>query len=353
MRSSARQRLLCAVHICLFLTLKCSLLSLFKPIYSTYLVYNTLPSLVKSKPTPIITVSLAYPHPIMAASTATKLTLTSTLPLPKSSFKIPRLGFGVYKSPPSVCVASCLTAIRAGYRHIDTAQYYDNEAEVGSALSQSPVPRSELFITTKILSPAGSVDASYKKCLDSVEKIHPGKEGYVDLFLIHTASSGEKGRREMWEALERLHAEGKARAIGVSNFGIGHIEEMRTWESTTVWPPHANQIELHPFCQQRKIVEYCHKQGIVVEAYSPLVRNQKADDKTLVEVAARLGVSTQQLLIRYCLQKGWVPLPKSDTEERIKKNADVYGFEIGDGDMKTLDGLDEGEKGAIVMVAKN
>ena len=283
---------------------------------------------------------------------ATKLSLNTSLPLPKISTRIPQLGFGVYQSPPSVCIASCLTALKAGYTHIDTAQYYENETEVGRAIKQSSVPRSSLFITTKILSPAGSVEASYKSCLASVEKIDPGKNGYVDLFLIHSPNSGSNARKEMWTALERLHLEGKAKAIGVSNFGIGHIEEMQSW-APSVWPPHANQIELHPWCQQREVVEYCKEHGIIMEAYSPLVRNRKADDPVLNQVAKNCGVSTQQVLIRYCLQKGWVPLPKSDTAERIEKNSEVYGFEIGVDDMKKLDSLDEGPKGAIVMAVKN
>jgi diketogulonate reductase-like aldo/keto reductase len=120
-----------------------------------------------------------------------------------------------------------------------------------------------------------------------------------------------------------------------------------------VWPPHVNQIELHPWCQQRRIDEYCQKNGIVVEAYSPLVRNYKEHDETLVGVSKKYGVTTAQVLIRYSLQKNWVPLPKSDTPSRIVANADVYGFEIGKEEMKTLDDLDQGEAGAIVQAVTN
>ena len=171
----------------------------------------------------------------------TKLALTDLLPLPNSTVKIPRLGFGIYQSPTNVCINSCLTALRTGYRHIDSAQFYRNEAEMGTAVRQSGIPRNEVFLTTKIMSAGGSLEATYKKCIDSVKKID-GDDGYVDLFLIHTPSGGPAARKEMWQALEKLESEGKARAIGVSNFGVGHIEEMKSY--SRIWPPHVNQIEV-------------------------------------------------------------------------------------------------------------
>ncbi len=174
-----------------------------------------------------------------------KLTLEDTLPLPNSSVRIPRLGFGIYQSPRDVCIKSCLTALKAGYRHIDSAQFYQNESEMGEAARQSGIPRSSLFLTTKILTTGGSPDATYKKCLQSVQKVD-GEKGYVDLFLIHTWSGGPAARKELWQALERLESEGRAKAIGVSNFGVGHIEEMKPW--ARVWPPHVNQIEVCHCC---------------------------------------------------------------------------------------------------------
>ncbi|KAK5104502.1 hypothetical protein LTS08_002392 [Lithohypha guttulata] len=280
----------------------------------------------------------------------TKLTKESTLPLPNSSHSIPRLGFGVYQSPADVCNKSCTTALSSGYRHIDTAQFYANETQVGEAVRNSGLKRSDVYITTKILSAGGSVDKSYQKCLDSVKKLD-GEDGYVDLFLIHSPNAGKAAREEMWQALLRAHKEGKAKAIGVSNFGIGHIEGLKGLGN--VWPPHVNQIELHPWCQQRDAVEYCHKNGIVVEAYCPLVRNQKADNETLVGLAKKYNKSTAQILIRWSLQKEWVTLPKSDTPSRIKENGDVFNFEISDEDMKALNDLDEGAGGAIVQAVTN
>ncbi|MCJ1289909.1 hypothetical protein MMC34_001442 [Xylographa carneopallida] len=282
---------------------------------------------------------------------APKLAITDVLALPNSAVRIPRLGFGVYLSPERVCVASCLHALRHGYRHIDTAQYYQNEAEVGTAVRESGLRREDVFLTTKILAAAGSPEKTYRRCADSVAKLDPRAGGFVDLFLIHSPSGGTSKRKEMWGALERLLQEGKARSIGVSNYGVGHIEEMKGYAA--VWPPHVNQIELHPWCQQRTISAYCATHGIVVEAYSPLVRAQKAHDPTLVAVARQSGKTTAQVLIRYCLQKGWVPLPKSDTPSRIEENADVYDFELSAEDMKQLDELDMGADGAIVQAVTN
>ncbi|RGP67694.1 alcohol dehydrogenase [Fusarium sporotrichioides] len=274
---------------------------------------------------------------------------TDTLPL-ANSVEIPQLGFGVYLSPPEVCVKSCLTALEAGYRHIDTAQYYGNEAEVGEAVQQSNIERKDVFLTTKILEAAGSVDLSYSKCVESIKKLDP-ESGYVDLFLIHSPNPGAAKRKEMWQALERLYEEGRTKSIGVSNFGIKHIDELKQFAK--VWPPHVNQIELHPWLQQRDVVSYCEKNNIAVEAYAPLVRNQKANDKTLGSIASKHNVTPSKVLIRYCLQKNWIPLPKSDTPERIRDNADVFGFELDDKDMKSLDDLDQGDAGAIVQAVDN
>jgi len=281
---------------------------------------------------------------------STKLAITDLLSLPNVTVKIPRLGFGVYQSHNKQCVTSCLAALKAGYRHIDTAQFYGNEKEVGEAVRQSSFKRSDVFLTTKIISGAGSVEKTYNSVLNSVHKID-GENGYVDLFLIHTANGGKADRKEMWLALEKLLEAGKAKSIGVSNYGVGHIEEMK--EYAKIWPPAVNQIELHPWCQQREVDAYCQKHGIIVEAYSPLVRNNKAEDPTLNSIAKSHSKTTAQILIRYCLQKNWVPLPKSDTPSRIVENAEVYDFELSKEDMSKLDDLDQGAKGAIVQAVKN
>jgi diketogulonate reductase-like aldo/keto reductase len=172
---------------------------------------------------------------------STKLAITDTLPLPNSTVKIPRLGFGVYEPLGRDCVVAVLAALKAGYRHIDTAQDYGNEKEVGEAFRQSGLKRSEVFITTKIAYHKGSVEDTYQCVLDSARAID-GEDGLVDLFLVHTADIGLAGRREVWLALEKLLEAGRARSIGVSNDGIGHIEEMMPYAK--IWPPMINQIEV-------------------------------------------------------------------------------------------------------------
>jgi diketogulonate reductase-like aldo/keto reductase len=169
------------------------------------------------------------------------ISTSDLLPLRNSRKRIPRLGFGVYRTHGSESEQAIATALKAGYRLIDTAQFYGNENEVGQAVAQSGLARDDVFITTKIMTPAGSPEATYQKVVDSVDKI-AGSEGYVDLFLIHSSSSGPAGRKQLWQALEKLHQEGRTKSIGVSNYGVQHIEEMKAYAK--IWPPDVNQIEV-------------------------------------------------------------------------------------------------------------
>ncbi|QIX00122.1 hypothetical protein AMS68_005639 [Peltaster fructicola] len=274
----------------------------------------------------------------------------------KTTFKLntgtqlPALGFGVWDSPAHLTTKSCLEALKVGYRHIDTAQLYGNEKEVGEALKASGLSRSDVFITSKIYRPDNDAESTYQKCLESVKKI-AGEDGYLDLMLIHNANVGAEDVKKMWQAMERLHQEGRFKAIGASNFGIGHIEELKKYAK--VWPPAVNQLELHPWNQQREVVKYSEQNGIVLEAYCPLVRNQKADDPTLKSIAEKHSKTTAQVLLRYCLQKSWAPLPKSDNAGRIAQNADLYGFKLDGEDMKQLDAQDQNGKGALVLAVSN
>lgn len=168
------------------------------------------------------------------------LTLQSTVPL-NTNHKLPQLGFGVWDSPSHLTTQSCLTALKTGYRHLDTAQVYGNETEVGEAMKQSGLPRGDIFVTTKVMSPEDDDAATYKKCLASVQKI-AGDDGYVDLYLIHNVTCGAKGVKMLWQALEKLHKEGKAKSIGVSNTGIGIMEGMKSYAK--VWPPAVDQLEV-------------------------------------------------------------------------------------------------------------
>jgi diketogulonate reductase-like aldo/keto reductase len=291
---------------------------------------------------------------------ASKLSLSSRLELPSSTsitdskkLTIPQLGFGVWASPKNKTKASVLEALKVGYRHIDTAQGYNNEAEVVEGVLASGLPRDDVFVTTKIWTVAHPAEKDPAKMLeDTYQKFVQGPMGggkeaqfRPDLLLIHTATMGNPKRKVIWQVLEKLQAEGRTVSIGVSNYGVKELEELRGYAKT--WPPAVNQIELHPWCQQREVVDYCKREHIVVQAYCPIVRNQKADDPTLKGIATKVGKTPNQVLLRYSLQKGWNPLPKSDNPERIRQNADLYGFELDKEDMKALDDLDEGEKGAI------
>ena len=173
------------------------------------------------------------------------LSLQDRSPLSTTKTSIPHLGFGVYQLYGASCQAAVRAALAAGYRHFDTAQLYRNEADVGTAIqdaiSAGEVKRDDVFLTTKIRAPAGSPEQTYASCADSIDKVG-GKGGYVDLFLIHIPGTGRDSREELWKTLEKLHGEGRARAIGVSNYRPQHIDEMK--EYATVWPPHVNQIEV-------------------------------------------------------------------------------------------------------------
>ena len=274
-------------------------------------------------------------------------TLQSTLKLSGGN-QLPILGFGVWDSPSHLTTQSCLSALKTGYRHIDTAQLYGNETEVGKALQESGLARKHVFITSKIYTPDSDAASTYQKCLGSVEKI-AGKDGYLDLMLIHNANVGAEPRKKMWQAMEKLHDEGRYKSIGVSNFGIAHLEDLKKYAK--VWPPAVNQLELHPWLQQREVVDYCQQNGIVVEAYCPLVRNSKKDDATLNAIAEKHKKSTAQVLVRYCIEKVWSPLPKSDNAGRIQQNADVFDFQLDSDDMSKLDSVPQ--ESALVLAVDN
>lgn len=244
-------------------------------------------------------------------------TFNKTLPLTNSSVHIPQLGFGVYLSPPDVCKASCLSALQVGYRHIDTAQFYANEAQVGQALKESGLKRSDVFITTKILSASGSVDKSYQKCLESIRKIDDREDGYVDLFLIHSPNAGSKARKEMWLALEKVLEQGKAKSIGVSNFGVGHINELKSFATT--WPPPVNQIEvcLRDFLDPSLLQS--HLQCIVTtDTASPYSFTRGASNGPLSHFAKRTTLSLKPTHPWFETTKPMTPLwsrwPKSTTK---------------------------------------
>ncbi|KAJ3098233.1 hypothetical protein HDU97_004185 [Phlyctochytrium planicorne] len=258
---------------------------------------------------------------------------TTFVPL-NSGTKIPQVGLGVWQTSQNEATPVVISAIKAGYRHVDTAALYGNEKEVGDAIRQSGIARSEFFVTTKLWNNDHGYDQTLKAFDISLKKL--GLE-YVDLYLIHAPVEGK--RLDSWRAMEKLYKEGKVKAIGVSNYGVHHLKELLA--NSTVKPA-VNQIELHPYLQRRDIVEFCKQNDIVVEAYCPLTRGKKLDDPRLVEIAKRYNKTTAQVLVRWGIDKGYVTLPKSAKEERLIANADVFDFTISQSDLEVMDGFEEG-----------
>jgi len=248
---------------------------------------------------------------------------------------IPQLGFGVWQVRPGrTCEAAVRAALEAGYRHIDTAAGYGNEASVGDAIRASGIPREDIFVTTKLWNDDQGYDATLRAFDASLDRL--GLD-YVDLYLLHWPVAGK--RLDSWKAVERLHSEKRARAIGVSNFLSRHLDELMT--AATVLPA-VNQIEVSPFLQQRETRAFCRRHGIVVEAYSPLTRGQRLDHPVVMATAARARRSPAQVLLRWALQHGLVVLPKSTHEARIRENAALFDFTLDAEAMTALDACEEG-----------
>ncbi|KAH8107817.1 Aldo/keto reductase [Cristinia sonorae] len=271
-----------------------------------------------------------------------RLTISSSVLL-SSGYPIPRLGFGVYQN--YTADTSVLEAFTAGYRHVDSAQAYRNEHKVGLAVKQSGLNREDIFLTTKCISKTHGYESTLKGVNKSLEAF--GVD-YIDLFLIHNPHSGKDLRLATYRALQDARKAGKIRTVGVSNYGVHHLEEIR---DAGLEAPSVNQIELHPFCQQHPIVAYCNQHGIVVQAYCPIKRIVRDinDDSTkpFRDLGQKYGKDPAQIALRWSLQKGFVPLVKSEQPERIRSNADLYDFHLAEEDMALLDGLDMAEKGAI------
>ncbi|MGE0396932.1 MAG: aldo/keto reductase [Kofleriaceae bacterium] len=251
-----------------------------------------------------------------------------------SGASIPQLGLGVWQSPQGAPTRDAVTAaLRVGYRHIDTARVYRNEPDVGAAVRESDIPRDQIFITTKLWNDDQGYDSALRAFDASLGRL--GLE-YIDLYLLHWPVAGK--RLDSWRALEKLHAEGRARSIGVSNFLVPHLEELLANART---PPHANQIELSPFLQRRATVEMCKKHGIAIEAYSPLTRGEKLGHPIVTAIARELGKTPAQVLLRWGVQNGYIVLPKSVRAERIAENAALFDFALTAEHVARLDGLEE------------
>ncbi|HSD76502.1 MAG TPA: aldo/keto reductase [Solirubrobacteraceae bacterium] len=243
--------------------------------------------------------------------------------------EIPLLGLGVWQVPDGrECEDAVRWALEAGYRHIDTAQAYGNEASVGRALRDSGVPREEVFLTTKFYPRRTDPEAEARR---SVERL--GVE-FVDLYIIHWP---EGGPTWAWDGMQRARERGHARSIGVSNFSVAELDELRAVADTQ---PAVNQVQFSPFEYRRALLDACEERDVVIEAYSPLGTGRHLGDQAVAEIAHRLGRTPAQVLIRWCLQRNLVVLPKSTRRERIQENARVFDFALSGEDMAALDALD-------------
>lgn len=249
--------------------------------------------------------------------------------------QIPRVGLGVFQAPRGeITRAAVRAALALGYRHVDTARVYGNEADVGAAVREANVPRAELFVTTKLWNADQGHDAARRAFDASLGRL--GLD-YVDLYLVHWPVPGL--RLESWRALEAIHASGRARAIGVSNFMVRHLEELLARAQVV---PAVNQIEVSPFLQQRQVRALCQERGIVVEAYSPLTKGERLDHPAVRRIAGEAGMTPAQVLLRWGLQRELVILPKSVTPARLAENLAALDLPLSDAHMAALDALEEG-----------
>jgi diketogulonate reductase-like aldo/keto reductase len=244
--------------------------------------------------------------------------------------EMPVFGLGTYLSGNRrETLAMVLNALEMGYRHIDTARFYGNEKDIGDAIRKSGIPREEIFITTKLW----NSDHGFNRAQQAFEE-SLGDLGcdYVDLYLIHWPV--QHLRNESWKALQKLQVEGKCRAIGVSNYTIGHLKEL--FDVSSVMPA-VNQVEFSPYLYQKELLEFCRSNDIQLESYSPLTKGHMLGDSRLHEIGKKYGKSSAQILIRWALQKQVIVIPKSTRMDRIRENADVFDFEISPEDMVELD----------------
>ncbi|KAK4691858.1 hypothetical protein P7C71_g5235, partial [Lecanoromycetidae sp. Uapishka_2] len=251
-----------------------------------------------------------------------------------SGHEIPALGFGTEDV--------VLHAFKTGYRHIDSARAYRNEQPCADAMRKAKIPRNEIFFTSKVPPRA----MGYEKTKDAIESSFKQTElDYIDLYLIHCPYGGKEARNGSWRALVEAKLEGRIRSIGVSNYGVHHLNELETYIKELEGEfgtgkggeISVGQWELHPWLTRPDIVEWCQKRGVIAEAYCPIVRGQRFGDETLQKLTKKHNKTPAQVLIRWSLQKGFVPLPKSVTHSRIEENANVYDFELTAEEMKALE----------------
>lgn len=252
--------------------------------------------------------------------------------------EIPQLGFGVFQVPPEETQDVVELALEAGYRHVDTAAAYRNEAGVGAALAASGLRREDVFVTTKLWNTQQGYDSTLEAFAGTLGRLDLE---FVDLYLIHWPVPSEDRFVDTWRAFERILEEGHARTIGVSNFRIEDLERLAVETDTR---PTVNQVELHPRHQQTELRRWHAEHGIVTEAWSPLAQGDLLDNETIVAIAERQGKTPAQAILRWHIELGNVVIPKSATPERIRENLEIFDFELSEADLEAFAGIDADER---------
>ena len=259
--------------------------------------------------------------------------------------KIPSIGFGTYKSGDDEETAKIIkNALNLGYKMIDTASFYNNEVGIGNGIKESGIDRKDIFIVTKLWND----DHGYDNTIEAFNKsLNNLQVDYIDLYLIHWPN---KLNAETWRAFEHLYETGKVKAIGVCNFKVEHLEELK---KTAKIMPMVNQVEIHPFSTKNNIINYCKDNNIKVVAWSPISRGRVLSNELMIDLSQKYKKSIVQIVLRWHMQKGVIPIPKSSNENRIKENIDIFDFEISSEDMKAIDSLDEGDDMSVTTPQLN
>ncbi|PNR93670.1 glyoxal reductase [Petrotoga sp. 9PWA.NaAc.5.4] len=250
--------------------------------------------------------------------------------------KMPWLGYGTYKAHDNELIEGIKYALSIGYRLIDTAEMYENEEEVGKAIRESRIPREELFITSKVWNTNQGYESTLRSFENSLKRL--GVD-YLDLYLIHWPVRGKY--IETWKALEKIYKEGRVRAIGVSNFLIHHLKDII---DNCEIVPMVNQVEFHPYLLQKDLLEFCKKNKIQMEAWSPIMRGRVNDIPEIIEIAKKHHKTPSQVVLRWDLQHEVVTIPKSVHKERIKENAEIFDFELTEEEMRIIDSLNQNKR---------
>ena len=259
--------------------------------------------------------------------------------------KMPSIGFGTYKSGSDEETAKIIKyALETGYRQIDTASFYGNEVGIGNGIKQSNIKREDIFLVTKLWNDYHGYEKTIEAFNKSLERL---QVEYIDLYLIHWPN---KLNAETWRAFEDLYKEGKVKAIGVCNFKIGHLEELK---KTAEIMPMVNQVELHPQSSKEYLLDYCNDNNIQLVAWSPIMRGRIFSNELIIGLSEKYKKTIAQIVLRWHIQRGIIPIPKSSNEGRIKENLDIFDFELSADDMNAINSLNEGDSISVSTPPQN